>query len=203
MVARTLGTVALAGLALLAVQAARAGEEAAGGKKLVVWDGETAANGASWVTPKKDSNYFKPQEKETHSPKAALELRAEGEPYVGGGWNWHSWWPEDAGDDISGFKNLTFWIKVTGRKPVTLTVALNCSSTKKATAALSILDYCKDAADGQWHEVVVPLEDFAKKEKTDFDPKKAWEADFGTWAQENDAVSLFIDDLGFDSREKK
>jgi len=182
---------------------ALASGRAAGAEKLVVWDGEDAANGNSWVAPKKDTNYFKAQDKDAHSGKTALELRAEGEQWMGGGWNWHGWWPEDSGDDISGFRNLTFWIKVTGRKPASLTVALNCSSTKKPTAALSILDYSKDAADGQWHEVVIPMEDFAKKEKTEFDPKKAWEIDLGTWAQEKDPVSLFIDDIAFDNRPAK
>ena len=167
--------------------------------KLVVWDGEQVAEGQSWVAPQRDTNSYKPQTVEAHGGKTALELHAEGAEWVGGGWNWHGWWPPTTGADTTHFTHLTFWIKVKGRFTNQINVWLNCSATKKESGKVNIFDYVKDVTDGQWHEIAVPLTDLTK-EQTAFDPKTVWEFDIGTWSPETGAISLFVDDIAFENR---
>ena len=167
--------------------------------KLVVWDGDQITDGQSWVAPQRDTNSYKPQAAEAHSGKTALELRAEGAEWVGGGWNWHGWWPPTAGADTTRFTHLTFWLKVKGRFTNQINVWLNCSATKKECTKVNLFDYVKDVADGQWHELVIPLADLTK-EQTGFDPKTVWEFDLGTWSPETGSISLFVDDIAFENR---
>ena len=182
-------------VALLTLTAARA----TAADMLVVWDGEQVTEGQSWVAPQRDSNSYKPQTTEAHSGKTALELHAEGADWVGGGWNWHGWGPATAGADTTRFTHLTFWIKVKGRFTNQINVWLNCSATKKESVKVNLFDYVKDVADGQWHEIAIPLADLTK-EQTGFDPKNAWEIDLGTWSPETGPISLFVDDIAFENR---
>ena len=41
-----------------------------------------------------------------------LEWHVEGKDWKGFGWNWHGWWPKNAGTDVSEYKNLSFWIRL-------------------------------------------------------------------------------------------
>lgn len=167
--------------------------------KLIVWNGDKYARGLGWVGPQIPLNFFKTQTEEAHEGKVALELRGEGSGWIGGGWNWHGWYPEGSGDDISGYANLSFWVKVEGDNPGGLSVTINCSSTKKATKSGGVQEYIgdEDLVDGKWHEVVIPLKDIMTD---DFDKRKAWEMDINTWAPQKRAFSVYIDEIGFDNR---
>ena len=167
-------------------------------KPLVVWNGESAANGHGWAAPQKDANSFKAQTATAKSGNTALELRLEGEGWIGGGWNWHGWWPDDAGDDTTAYTHLVFWIKQKGDVE-NLTVLLTCSATKNGTENVQVAQYMKaaDPKDDGWREVVVPLADFKAAPDKPFDRKTVWGIDFGSWAQHGRSFTLFIDDIGF------
>jgi hypothetical protein len=165
---------------------------------LVVWDGEDNNKGQGWVSPKEEAS-IKAQGDMVHGGKQALAWAAKGDQYRGTGWNWCGWYPADAGTDISDSANLVFSIKVMGAtKPAEFTVALACSSNGKSanTPTVNLTKYCAKAFDGEWHEVVIPLKELYG-DKKEFDPKKAWEFDLGTWNQAGVDFVAYIDDIGF------
>ena len=170
-------------------------------EKMLVWDGEKFASGLSWIAPQTPLNFFKAQSDEAHSGKIGLAFHGEGAGYVGGGWNWHGWYPENSGDDIRKFRNLSFWVKAEciGEQGG-ISVSLNCSGTKDVTGTVNLLDYQSDALDGKWHEVVIPLQDIYAQKQTKFDPARAWELDLSTWAPHDRTLTLYLDDIGFDNR---
>ena len=160
--------------------------------RLIVWDGDDHAGGKGWVGPDAKVDRVEVTDADAHDGKHALRLHGEGAGWIGGGWNWHGWFPEDAGTDISGYKNLVFWVKATGAAPDSVTVSLDCSSNKKPTGSLGVTDYAPAALDGKWHEVVIPLKDLYEKrdEKADgsFDPKTAWGLLVNTWSADEQLV---------------
>ena len=170
---------------------------------LTVWDGETAARGGGWASPHaddKDKNFIKPQTATAHGGETALELRLEGGAWLGGGWNWHAWWPGDAGTDTTGFTHLVFWAKAAGGAVENFTVHLTGSgNNKNSSEPVRVAEHAKgvDLHDGEWHKIQIPLADFLSKEDKPFDRKTVWEITFGTWSQNERAFSLFIDDIGF------
>jgi len=170
--------------------------------KLLVWNGEQFAGGHPWLAPPMPLNYFKAQTDEAKSGKTSMELRAECAGWVGGGWNWHGWYPSNAGTDVSAYANLTFWAKLEGDHPNSMNVKIN-TSTGRSTASVSIFDYVVnegDLTDGEWHEIIIPLADMTEGEGAGFDAKKAWEIGFDSWAPQVRAFSMFVDDVGFDNR---
>lgn len=172
---------------------------AANDERLTVWDGERYAGGLSWVAPAVPLNFIRAQSDEAHSGKVALEFHAEGSGYLGGGWNWHGWWPPESGEDIRGLRNLCFWAKLVADDPQDINVLLG-SNNKETTGAVSVFEYCPELRDGEWHEVVIPLHDLYAVKRTNFDPRKAWELQFQSWSPRARSFSLLLDDLGFDNR---
>lgn len=172
-------------------------------KRLVVWDGEDAAKGKAWANPE-GAVTLAPQGEVVHAGKGALRLNVKGKGWAGAGWNWRAWWPKDAGDDLAGFTNLTFWVKVGEGTPkgTSLKVALGCSGEgAKPTGQVEVAKYCPAFADGEWHEVVVPLADlYAAAKEQGFNPKKAWQIDFAIWRQDESTVDVYVDDIAFDDR---
>ena len=173
-------------------------------RKLVVWDGEAATKGKAWVNPE-GTVTFEPQTGAAHSGASALRLLAKGKGWAAAGWNWHSWWPKDAGTDLTAFRNLVFWVKFGGDKPPAgagLVVSLASSDEGgKATGQVDVLKRCPDLFDGAWHEVVVPLEDlYAAAKEKGFNPKKAWQFDLGSWREAEGEFAVVVDDIGFDDR---
>lgn len=129
---------------------------------------------------------------------------AEGPEWLGFGWNWFGWWPADAGTDISQYKAIKFWIRVQGKSaqeapdPRSVKVQLACSKTKELSAGVVIADYAADFADGQWHEVTLPVAEFLKGDGAQFDPHTAWEFRIGTWAADARNFDMHFDEIGFD-----
>jgi photosystem II stability/assembly factor-like uncharacterized protein len=165
----------------------------------IVWDGEKFAHGLGWVAPKNPFNFLKSQTEDAHSGKVALELHGDGSGFIGGGWNWHGWYPENSGTDVSEYRNLSFWMKVVGDDPGGINVGLNNSTTKKATKKVGAQDYCRDLLDGKWHEIIVPLVDIYQGSEGN-DPTKMWEFDIEIWKPQARRFSIFVDDIGFDNR---
>ncbi len=170
-------------------------------KKLIAWDGEGIAGGKAWAKP--ETTTIQVQSAEVYGGKNALEVHAEGKDWVGGGWNWHGWWPADAGTDVSGYRNLSFWVKFGGdKKPEKAWPKVRLTSSNgggKGTGEADLLRYCPGLWDGKWHEVVIPLADLYG-EKTEFDAKKAWEFNVSVPCQEEIKFNLYVDDIAFDDR---
>ena len=179
-----------------------AGQEVKKAAKDVVFDGDQKGeNAKGWAVPEGRAT-ITAQDKEVRTKgKKTVEFHAEGREWMGCGWNWFGWNPEDGGTDISKHKNVTFWAKVSGdKKPTQLMVALG-SSDKTATEMDDMLTYCPDLLDGKWHEVVVPIKDLDTKNA--LTKAKVWDIRFGTWSQDELNFSLFVDEISFDSRAEK
>ncbi len=172
------------------------------GTRHVFWDGE--GNGASakgWADCDK-----KPGCKGTLAPapgkgvkdSTALQLHGDGPGWIGGGWNFFGWYPEDAGVDISGFSKLTFSIKVVAESEElapdagAVNVGLRCSKTKKDSNAVPLKNYEPKLLDGQWHQLSIPLGEFTNEE---FDTKSNWEFVVSTWAGNTKKFDIYFDDI--------
>lgn len=172
------------------------------GDRYVFWDGEGTGNSAKgWADCDK-----KPDCKGTLAPEpgkgagdsTGLHLHGEGPGWIGGGWNFLGWWPEDGGFDISGYGKLTFSIKVVSESeemapdPGAVNVSLRCSKGKKDSGAVALKNYAPDLLNGQWHQVSIPLGEFAKDE---FDPGTTWEMNVSTWSQAPKKFDIYLDDI--------
>lgn len=136
-----------------------------------------------------------------------LEWRAEGKDWKGFGWNWFGFYPADSGTDVSGFKNLSFWIrlKVDDAKGAAdlKDVKVGLASSNKAkleTESVSLIGYIDSLADQKWHEVVIPMSDLMKGKGKDFDLSHAWEFRLGEYSMVSHKFTLFVDNIGFDNR---
>ena len=131
--------------------------------KEVVFDGDQKGDNAKgWAVPEGKAT-IQSQDKEVRTAgEKTVEFHAEGNEWLGGGWNWFGWSPEDAGTDISKFSNLSFWAKVTGdKKPTELKVGLGANdktATEQVTHRL-----LPQLMDGKSHEVVIPIKDLDTK----------------------------------------
>ena len=168
--------------------------------KNVVWDGDQLKTGQGWVSPQTSSNYFRRQPSDTATNQTVLELHAEGALYIGGGWNWRGWWPPTTGTDVTTNRNLAFWMKVSGSsKPDLLQVCLASAGATNTSRHVDLAAYAEDVADGQWHEVVIPLQDLADP-AADFKLAKTWELQLHTWSPTPREFSLLIREIAFDNR---
>jgi photosystem II stability/assembly factor-like uncharacterized protein len=168
-------------------------------RMLVVWDGDTAAGGKGWAQPKATTS-IQVQAAEVHAGNGALQMHAEAKGWAGGGWNWLGWWPKDGGTDLTGFRNLSLWMKVAGAKPQGggIKVAMACSAGDKTSAEADVVKACPEIFDGKWHEVVIPLE-WMLAGKPEFNPKKAWQLNVSVVGAEI-KLDAYIDDICFDDR---
>jgi photosystem II stability/assembly factor-like uncharacterized protein len=164
--------------------------------QMMLWDGDQYTGGLSWVSPTTPFNSIKPEIDDVHDGKVALELHGEGHGDISGGWNWHGWYPANSGNDIRGYRNLVFWIKVTGdQKPSSVSVKLGCSGSKSYSTSVSVGDYVSNLMDGQWHQAVIPLLDL-EQGATGFDPVSTWELGVDTWTPTTANFSVYFDDIG-------
>ncbi len=177
-------------------------KESAAAKKIVVFDGDKIGDTAKgWTSTPQGKATVAAQDKEVRTTgKKAIEFHAEGKEYMGCGWNWYGWWPNDSGTDISSFKNLRFWAKLTGEtKPTVLNATLVANDKdKKSGESCDLLQYCADLADGKWHEIVIPIKDLDAKNS--LNRAKVWELMLGSWSQDEVKFSLFVDNIGFDGK---
>ena len=176
----------------------------ASGKSEVIWDGDGVAKGQGWASCDKEGACkvtFAPAPGAGASGSNGLKLHGEGEGWQGGGWNWFGWYPENAGTDLSGYDDLKFSVKVTGAaKEKTpnasgINLAFGCSKDKKTSADASLGKYAADGADGQWHEVSIPLKDFFDGKGAECDSRTAWEIRVSSWSGTPVNFDLVIDNV--------
>lgn len=161
------------------------------------------AKGMSWAScDKKDEckATFVPAPGEGAAGTNGLKLHAEGPGWQGGGWNWFGWYPENAGTDLSGYDDLKFSIKVSGAKDKVpnaggISLAFGCSKDKKTSADAALGKYAATAADGQWHEVSIPLKDFFEGKGAECDARTAWEIRVSSWSGTPVNFDIVIDDV--------
>jgi len=172
-------------------------EQAPAGARLVVWDGDDRSSAGFWVVPEGGRNWARPQSADARQGRSALEFHGEGAGYIGCGCNWRSW-SRQGGTDVSGFRELVFWLKVSsGSGPEQLRIGLS-SKGMKYTRQVEVSRYAPEAMDGRWHRVAIPLADLA--EGSEFDPTCAWEIQFNTWSEAPRAWSLLVDEIAFEGR---
>jgi len=194
----------VAGPSAAAAAPAAAAATVASGKSEVIWDGDSVAKGQGWASCDKEGACkvtFAPAPGAGASGSNGLKLHGEGEGWQGGGWNWFGWYPENAGTDLSGYDDLKFSVKVTGaakeKTPTAsgINLAFGCSKDKKTSADASLGKYAADGADGQWHEVSIPLKDFFDGKGAECDPRTAWEIRVSSWSGTPVNFDLVIDNV--------
>jgi hypothetical protein len=171
--------------------------------RYVFWDGEGAGESAKgWSDCDKKEDGCKgtlvPEPKVGKEESTGLHFHGEGPGWIGLGWNFIGWWPEDGGVDVSGYSKLTFSIKVDAESEEVapdlgaLNVSLRCSKGKKDSAAVSIKAYAPELLDGEWHDVAIPLGEFTKEE---FDPGTVWEMNLSTWSASPKKFDIYVDNI--------
>jgi hypothetical protein len=177
---------------------------------LVVWDGDEKTSGKGWATCNKKGECQASLEAMPGVGKegAGLKFHGEGPDWIGMGWNWHGWYPEDAGTDVSGHEKVSFWIKVEAKTPAeapdpnSVEMWLSCSCTgnkndEKGSNHVKLKDFNKDFNDGSWQEVVVPLKDLYEAKGAKFDKRTVWEFDIGTYSSEPRNFNIYVDKIAF------
>ncbi len=172
-------------------------------KKDVVFDGDQVGeNAKGWADPPEKASVAAQDKEVRIAGKKTVEFHGKGTGWMGCGWNWFGWYPEDAGTDVSHYKNLRFWAKLTGdKKPVLLSATLVANETdkdKKASEACSLFKYCAGLSDGKWHEIVIPISDLYVKK--DVNRTKVWEMMLGCWTDDEVNFTLFVDEIAFEGQ---
>jgi hypothetical protein len=168
--------------------------------RVLVWDGETADTGSTWVNP--TSSTFGPERGDAHSGNRALAFKFDAaDIWIGAGFDWLNWKTGNVGTDTTRMKNLTFWIKSEGTTG-DLQVQLLCNgkvldTPDHHTAKAHVLKYCPRLLDGGWHQAVIPLADLTQP--AGYDPRIVTMIDFGFSADGEAKGSFIIDDIAFDN----
>src|SRR5262245_6095681 len=174
----------------------------------VVWNGEGVGSSAKgWADCDK-----KPDCKAAVTPEpgagkdgsTALKFHGEGPGFLGMGWNWFGWYPENGGTDVSGYTTLTFWTKIQAKSselapdPAGTNVSLGCSKGKKGSLDAPFSKYAKGSLDGGWHQVKIPIADITKGKGAEFDRQTAWEFRLSTWSGSAKSFEIYVDDIAFE-----
>ncbi len=170
--------------------------------RLVVWNGEDANVGSSWVNPTRST--FAPQTAEAHSGNTALEFKFTGNnEWIGGGWSWYAFKTgDDVGTDTTPFKTFSFWVKTRG-KPIAFRLNFLCNgqvldTPEHHSLRINVQDYVPDVFDGNWHEVRIPLQDLVASPGFNAKVVSQIQLDLSVGADVDD--SIFIDDIAFDDQ---
>ncbi|MBV9948935.1 MAG: hypothetical protein JOZ69_18950 [Myxococcales bacterium] len=185
-----------------------AGSAAPGPGRLVIWDGEKAGSGQGWASCNKKGECQSVLAKTGGAGvngSTALKWHGAGPDWMGAGWNWMAWYPPGSGTDLSAYPSLTFQVRFEAKSPDlapdgdSLAFGLTCSAGQKCTTArVPLRKYVAEYADGQWHKVVIPMDDLMTGEGTGFDKKKVWEFDFSEWSGAPRDFTVYVDDIAFE-----
>jgi len=195
-------THALSMLLLLVGQACK--EKPAGPQELV-WSGDRQQDGGKgWAncdTPPQCKAEVSLVEGKGFSGTRGLQFHAAGPGYLGAGWNWFGWWPEHAGMDLTAYNTLRFSLRVLVSEPnpppedLGLMMNIVSSTNKQKSSGVKLSKYVDaNVADGKWHQVDIPLDDFYEG-APGFDRQKVWEISFGTWMATHRKLDVFIDNI--------
>jgi hypothetical protein len=180
--------------------------------RLLVWDGDTrGTNATGWASQDKSGKSTSTIETLVgvgYANSIGLKWHTEGPEWTGFGWNWFSWYPRNAGTDISGYQQLTFHFRIEAKQwtdlPETASLTLNLSSSggsgKKTTESVKLSNHIgPELLDGKWHALSVPLAAFYVGENNaSFDRKTAWELRLSHWSTQRRDFTVYIDDIGFE-----
>jgi hypothetical protein len=196
------------GAAPAAPGAAPAAGTAAPAADGMIWNGDGVGDSAKgWASCDKTPDckaQLDPAPGQGKDGTTGLKFQGEGPGFLGMGWNWFGWYPENGGTDISGEKNLTFWVRIVAASPDLapdlggVSVSLGCSNGKKNSASVAFTAVAKDALDGQWHKVTVPIAELQKGDGKDLDLKTVWEFRIGTWSASPRKFEIYVDDIAFE-----
>lgn len=170
----------------------------------VIWDGENAANGQSWASCDNEGKCqatLAVANGEGKDGGIGLKFHGEGPGWKGAGWNWHGWYPKNAGTDLSVYDDLKLSVKITAASKDALpdlngvNIALGCSANEKSSADAPLGKYASNAADGNWHDVTIPLSAFFDGDGKECDARTAWEFRVGSWSQAPVNFDLVVDNI--------
>lgn len=140
-------------------------------RDLVIWDGDDKRIGSGW--PSGDDTRLALETTTAHQGQGALQWHVAKKTYfTNAGWVWGTYPLSDkATTDGSGYSSLVLTLRLVGLSkdppPAGLPTALHLSldalagtgATQSKTPA-DLLKACPKLADGQWHDVALPLADF-------------------------------------------
>jgi len=181
--------------------------EVAKGAKMIIWDGDGGGlpGGKGWASCDEKAACKSKVSSEKgvgRDGSTGLKWHSEGPAWRGFGWNLFGWWPQDAGIDLSGYKDLAMWVKIEADSPDlappldSIVIALGCSKGQKTSANASASKYEKNLLDGKWHKLTIPISQFKKgKEGREFDLGTTWELRFSAWAPSSRNFNLYLDDV--------
>jgi hypothetical protein len=175
-------------------------------ERLTVWDGERSdLKAAGWSGPDPKTKSIAAVPGVGVHDSVGLRWQAAGSQWMGFGWNWFSWYPRNAGTDVTDYEALVFALRIEAPLPAqrptaeALMVTLSSSggTGKKSTASVGLTKYAPATLmDGSWHEITIPMADLYAGAKG-FDRKTVWELDFGHWSEQTKTFTATIDDIGF------
>jgi hypothetical protein len=174
-------------------------------KPLVVWNGDDVnptSKGWSDCDTKPCVSTLEPTAKSGSKDSMGLEFRVDiSKGWAGFGWNFTSWYAPAAAD-ATGRKTLKVMLKITAENadlaPAVdaLQIGLRCAKTKQCNAGLQNLKkYEPKIADGQWHELSIPLGDMKPEKGSIWDPGSVWELNLSQWAPTPKKFVMAVDDI--------
>ena len=183
-------------------------QQVAPGKPLIVWNGDDVnPTSKAWsdCDTKPCTSTAEPVAKVGSNGSTGLEYRVETQQgWAGFGWNFTSWYAPGA-VDIRGRRSLKFNLQIQADSPPAapeldaLQVALRCAKSKTCNQGLKGLkQYEPKAADGQWHEITIPLADMKSAEGAEWDAASVWELTLGCWAPTPKKFVVHLDDIRFE-----
>lgn len=169
-------------------------------QQLVVWSA-SSSHGKTWGNKTRDVITFAGTGCEGSGKAIKLDFQGNGE-WEGCGLNWKGWFPEDACDDASKCRVLTFMIRqVTDHLDADLTVNLKDNIKRPTPMPMSnpvpvIGSGSLTRIDGTWRKVVLPLNKFT--ENKDLDLARLWGIDFSYSGNKPVAFEVDCISFGFD-----
>lgn len=175
------------------------------GPQEMLWNGDRKSDGGKgWAncdSPPQCKAEISLVEGKGYSGSNGLHFHGAGPGYQGAGWNWFGWWPENAGKDLTPYNMLQFEVRVVVSEPnpppedLGLMINIASSTEKKKSTVVKLAEYLDgNIADGKWHRVNIPLDDFYDGAQP-FDRQKVWEFAVGSWMATPRKVDVFIDDI--------
>jgi hypothetical protein len=177
-------------------------------KPLVVWNGDDVnPTSKSWsdCDSKPCTVVVEPTPKVGSKDSVGLEFRVDtSKGWTGFGWNFTSWYAGGAAD-VTGRKKLKVMLKITAESAEfapevgALQIGLRCAKTKQCNRGLGgLMKYDPKVADGEWHDISIPLADMKPEKGSIWDPESVWELTLSQWAPTPKKFVLVVDDIRFE-----
>jgi hypothetical protein len=163
-------------------------------RDVVVWDGDDNNAGTGWGG--KDAIIFAPQTAVARQGHTALQWKVPAKTFfINAGWHWFPYPAKDTdGTDCSACKNLVLSVKCQAKFPLSkFTVGIG--SPGKSGKDVDVLPANPKLANGDWHDIVVPLSDL---QEGGVDLKKLTDVRFTANNGNGEFdFDMYIDNIGF------